>query len=106
MIFRLGDNVVNAKKDDLPYFEEALERFITHISPKAKKVIFTSCFWNLSDVDGTIERVAQKRDDIFVDCHCSAAEQRATGLFGHGGVASHPGDRGMEMIATKIFERI
>ena len=105
VIFRLGDNVVNAKKEDLPYFEQALEQFISHISPTAKKVIFTTCFWDLPEVDGAIQRVAEKRKNSFVDCHCTAMEQKAIGLFKHGGVASHPGDCGMEMIATKIFEK-
>ena len=37
---------------------------------------------------------------------CEGEEQTAIGLFEHKGVAMHPGDKGMEMIAERIAQAL
>lgn len=107
VIFRLGENAENAKEADKPYFEQALERFIDYIAPKAKKVVFTTCFWRCPHIDEAIKSVAQKRGDICVNCNFDADEKNmALGLFWHQGVACHPSDAGMEEIAKAIFAEV
>ena len=107
VIFRLGENVINAKAENKPYFEQALEKFIDYIAPTAKKVVFTTCFWNYPDIDRAIQGVAQKRGDVCLNCNFSIDKTNMAGAsFWHRGVAIHPSDKGMEAIADIIFQSI
>ena len=107
VVFRLGDNVINAKAEEKVHFESALEDFMSYICAKNAKVLFTTCFWVLSDVDSVIERVAKKRGDTFIPANFATDESNtAVGKFEHAGVACHPGDDGMEKIAEVIYRAI
>ena len=98
VIYRLGENV---KKDMKPYFAEKLKPFIEYIAPRGK-VIFTSCFWKNEIVDEAIRALAAARGEQCVEITCEGEHQTAMGLFAHKGVAMHPGDEGMEMIASRL----
>ena len=103
VVFRLGENVPAKNK---PYFQDALIRFIEHICPSGK-TIFTTCFWANEIIDDAIKTVAKQRGEVCLDCtFAQDIKMRAFGLFAHGGVASHPGDYGMETIAKIIFDEI
>lgn len=98
VVYRLGENV---KKDTKYAFREKLEAFIGHICPRGK-VVFTTNFWKNEIVDDAIRDLAAKRGEVCVDICCEGEEQTAIGLFEHKGVAMHPGDKGMEMIAERV----
>ena len=102
VIYRLGENV---KKETKYAFREKLEAFIHHICPRGK-VIFTTCFWKNEIVDDGIRDLAAKRGEPCVDIQCEDEAQTAIGLFDHKGVAMHPGDKGMEMIAERIVQAV
>ncbi len=102
VVYRLGENV---KKDMKPAFREKLEAFIDHICLRGK-VIFTTCFWKNEVVDDGIRDLAQKRGEVCVDIVCTAEDQMALELFAHKGVAMHPGDKGMEMIAERVAQAV
>ncbi len=102
VVYRLGENV---KKDMKPAFREKLEAFINHICPRGK-VIFTTCFWKNEIVDDGIRDLAAKRGEQCMDIVCTAEDQMALEPFEHKGVAMHPGDKGMEMIAEKITQAL
>jgi hypothetical protein len=102
VVYRLGENV---KKDTKYAFRERLEAFIDYICPRGK-VIFTTCFWKNEIVDDAIRDLAAKRGERCVDIQCEGEEQTAVGLFEHRGVAMHPGDKGMEMIAERIAQAL
>lgn len=102
VIYRLGENV---KKETKYAFREKLEAFINHICPRGK-VIFATCFWKNEIVDDGIRDLAEKRGEQCVDIVCTAEDQMALGLFEHKGVAMHPGDKGMEMIAEKLGDAV
>ena len=100
VVYRLGENV---KREMKPAFREKLEVFINHICPRGK-VIFTTCFWKNEIVDDGICDLAKSRGECCVNILCEEETQTAIGLFEHKGVAMHPGDKGMEMIAERIAQ--
>jgi hypothetical protein len=98
VIYRLGENV---KKEMKPYFAQKLKPFVEYVAPRGK-VIFASCFWKNETVDDAIRTLAAARGEQCVEITCEGEHQTAMGLFAHKGVAMHPGDAGMEMIATRL----
>ena len=66
----------------------------------------TTCFWKNEIVDDGIRDLAAMRGEPCVDIVCTAEDQMALEPFDHKGVAMHPGDRGMEMIAEKIAQAV
>ena len=87
-------------------FKKELWELLAYLSPSQKaKIILTTGFWRHPG-DRYIRELA-------LECGCPLAElgdlgdrddMKALGLFAHKGVANHPGDRGMEFIAQRIFE--
>lgn len=103
-VFRLGENIHGDRYDEtLPAHMEKMLAFFT--TPKTK-VVMTTCFWKNADVDEAIRSVAKKGNHILVEMGDlgDREDMRAGGLFWHGGVASHPGDKGMAHIAQRIFD--
>ena len=101
VVFRLGENV---PKDNKIYFKEAMKKFVEHICPTGK-IVYTTCFWKNEIVDKAIMEIAKERGEVCVDGYFSANEENmALGQFEHGGVAKHPSDKGMEVIAETLFQ--
>ena len=105
IIFRLGENV---PRENAAFFIDALKKFIDFLADKNTKIIFTTCFWYNEDIDYGIRSVANEYGSALVELGDLGEdpEMKAWGLFWHGGVANHPGDKGMEKIAERIFEAI
>ena len=101
VVFRLGENV---PKDNKIYFKEAMKKFVEHICPTGK-IVYTTCFWKNEIVDKATMEIAKERGEVCVDGYFSANEENmALGQFEHGGVAKHPSDKGMEVIAETFFQ--
>ena len=96
--YKIGDTHEGTATMD--WMEQERERGITITSAA------TTCFWKNEIVDDGIRDLAEKRGEQCLDISCTAEDQMALGLFEHKGVAMHPGDKGMEMIAEKIAEAI
>lgn len=103
VIFRLGENVV---EQDFPYLKNAIKDFTDYICPKGATTIFTTCFWKNQGRDQAILEAAKELSFPCVDIACTEDRMMALGQFEHKGVAGHPSDYGMEIIAKKIFECI
>ena len=99
--------VENCKDYDLPAFEKAYGELVEFLSPKAKTVVITTGFWP-HPLDDAIRAYAEKAKRPLVELGDLGRqdEMKALGLFWHSGVASHPGDLGMETIARRILEQI
>ncbi len=71
------------------------------------KVVFTGSFWNHPG-DSVVREIAGERNCPYVELGDLGErdDMKAIGLFEHSGVASHPGDKGMEAIADRIWEAI
>ena len=103
IVFRLGDNV---RASEIPLFKEALYKFISFLNKEKTRFIFTTCFYNSKERNDILAEVAALFNAPCVDIVCKDKSLTAVGMFEHSGVAGHPGDLGMEMIASKIFAEI
>lgn len=93
---------------DKTIFREAYLKLIQYLNVNQKaKIILTSSFWK-REGDDIIEDVAKENgwDYIYLGDLGERSDMRADGLFKHQGVAHHPGDLGMEMIAKRILEKM
>lgn len=106
IVFRLGENV--ARNVDLDLFERETERLLDYVGGGRARLLLTTCFWHHEAVDTVIRRLSEKRGLTPVELGDlgDRPEMKALGLFEHSGVASHPGDLGMENIAERIFDAL
>lgn len=98
----------NFRDFDKHVFKVEYEKLVDYLNKSGKaKVIITSSFWKHPG-DEVLKAIAQERgyDFIYLGDLGEDSEMRADGLFEHSGVAAHPGDKGMEAIATRISEKI
>ena len=74
---------------------------------KTAKVILTTGFWKHNG-DSVIREIGKERGYPVVELGDLGEldEMKAIGLFEHKGVANHPGDKGMQAIAERIWEVI
>lgn len=65
-------------------------------------------FWENAEIDDAIKKVCGKTGELLVELGDLGKDtkMKAIGLFAHSGVAAHPGDKGMEAIAERIFDKI
>lgn len=106
VVIRIGENMPKGSAPDCkPQFAEMIRFFASN--PNAR-VIVTDSFWRNDARDGMIKEIAEENGYVF--CHLCDLEldesNMAIGLFEHRGVAKHPSDKGMEMIAKRIFDCI
>ena len=101
VIFRLGENV---PKEDVPGFEEAILRLLSYLGEgRVQRLILTTCFWPHPERNRAIRAAAERLGGAFLDITCTDEGMMAIGKFEHSGVAGHPGDAGMKMIADRLF---
>jgi len=106
VIVRIGENMKKAILDQgKPYFDNMIRFFASN--PNAK-VIVTDSFWPHPIRDPFIKEICDERGYTFCKISDLGEDEKcmAIGLFEHKGVAAHPGDYGMEMIARRIAELI
>lgn len=106
IIFRCGENIVGLEKEE-PLIKST-KKMIEYIRGKNSSVIFTTCFWENRVEDEAIRFLAKVygRNAVELgDLGCDDA-MKAKGLFEHSGVAAHPNDAGMKVIAERIFHEV
>ena len=108
LIIHLGENVQDeeAAKFD---FERALLDLINFIrTHKHIPVVCVGSFWDKPNVNMKIEQVANTNNFHFVSLQSLQRDSAsaAFGQYSHRAVASHPSDKGMRIMATKIWEEI
>lgn len=102
IIFRLGENV---RRRDIDALSGAIKSLLEKLSGKSTKIIATTCFWKEDSIDAAIKNAAVSlgADVVELGDLGEDPKMRADGLFEHKGVALHPGDKGMESIADRIY---
>lgn len=93
---------------DKELFEKEYENLINYLDKdkKAYKII-TSSFWH-HPANECIKEYAEKEGLPYINISDLGErdETKAIGLFEHNGVARHPGDLGMKLIAERIIEKL
>ncbi len=104
IVMRLMENV-STKELNINVLEEELEACLDYLSNGKKvKIIFTTSFWKHPG-DDAVRSLAQKTSSRLIELGelGELDEMKALGLFQHRGVANHPGDKGMQEIADRIW---
>ena len=106
IIFMLGENINRSAEKEL--LAEKIENLIRYVNQKNAPVIYTTCFWQKSNVDEAIRMAVGKTNNSLIELGDlgDRSEMKALGLFKHKGVAAHPGDKGMKFIAQRIYDKI
>lgn len=107
IICRLGENVneKNAKQLD---FDVYLESGLQYLKTENTRVICTDSFWPKEVISSQIEDVCERNyyDFVSIASLYSDSTNMAYGLFENAGVARHPSDKGMRLIAERIIAAI
>ena len=104
VIFRISENVApDPERSDI--FLKRYKQLVQYVSRESTKLIFTTGFWKNGFADPLIRETAQefKAELVELGDLGENSSMRADGLFEHKGVAMHPSDKGMEVIAERIF---
>lgn len=110
-----ADIIVMRFVENCPYdgfkadaFKDELGKLLCYLNGTGNaKFIITTGFWRHPGDEAICEFAAENGLPL-VELGDLGEEDRmkAIGLFEHGGVANHPGDLGMQMIAERIFEQL
>jgi len=110
IIFTLG---ANTSEEGLtqPRFRDAMEALLAYLSTeKTRWLLCSNLFGGAKNgaINGAIREVAGRSGSEYIDLGdiLLSPENRALGLFGHQGVANHPGDLGMARIAERIWPHL
>lgn len=103
LIMRLIENCSKTMFDGQAFFRE-YNTLVNYLADSCTKIILTTGFWKHPG-DELIIKVARQNHwpCIYLGDLGEQDEMKAIGLFEHAGVANHPGDLGMKMIAERIL---
>ena len=107
VVIVIGENVPAIKESDVADYTQFLVRLAKPLAESAKrpKVVMRSPFWRNSAKADCTAQAAKEVGAIYVDAGSlgDKDENMALGLFGHKGVARHPGDIGMRRLADLVL---
>lgn len=93
---------------DSDVFEKEYIRLIDYFNPRKKaKVVLTTSFWKHIG-DEVIKNIGKIKGYpvVFLGDLGEDDSMKAIGEYEHGGVACHPNDNGMKMIAKRLYDSI
>lgn len=107
IVFRIGENV-NREQLGCHSYKTAFEKFVNTLKKEKTDIVITNTFWAYDAISLPMEQVAKENGYTFVELSDLGFhdENKAIGLFEHKGIASHPGDLGMQRIAQRILEKL
>jgi hypothetical protein len=108
LIVKISENVNNQTALD-SNFVHYYDRLIKYLAPQKKSVkVIVDGFWKKQDVNSMIRKYAEAHHYLFVTTTDLSDDpsNTAKGNFTHEGVAAHPSDKGMRMIAQRIWDSI
>ncbi len=109
IISKLVDNIPNAEFEHEPFIENMgkLHKYLSGTRDDVS-IIETSSFGTNEIKDKAIKAYTEKAGAkyIYIGDINKNPENLAIGLFEHGGVAGHPGDKGMQVFADRLLNCI
>ena len=109
VIFRLGENVRMTQPEHVDVFANALIDAMKYLTENRRaKLVVTDTFWRNQYINASIEKACAVMgvESVKIGDLGDDDSMKAIGLFAHGGVAMHPGDKGMKAIADRIVAKI
>lgn len=107
IVLRLIENCA-VEDFDAAEYKAAMSDLLAYLNKSGKAaVILTTGFWPHVGNPAILEYAAENAlPCVVLDDLGLQPEMRADGLFEHAGVAAHPGDSGMQVIAERIFAEL
>jgi hypothetical protein len=112
IILAIGENVPGlATEAAKTAFSASVVRLLKLLKTNPSAEIYVrSCFWANPAKDAALREACTAVDGVFVDISALGKDEknfaRAERKIEHAGVAGHPGDQGMQAIATAITEAL
>lgn len=111
VVLAIGENATPAdSQESKQAFAEAFRKLLASLEATGRpKVFIRSQFWADPTKDELMKAAAKEGNHIWIDLSplidesCYARSERK---FDHAGVAGHPGDKGMQVIADAIWKAI
>lgn len=106
IVIRFGENIAEPERAATPQLQVAVKDFVDYLADgRPVKVILTTPFWSNPGVNQNFLALSEqnKWPLIPLDDLSLAQENMALERFENISVGSHPGDLGMERIATRIW---
>jgi hypothetical protein len=106
IIIRFGENITEKERAENPQLQVAVKAFVDYLADgRPVKVILTTPFWTNAGVNQNFLALSVKNKWPLVPLHDLglANENMALERFENISVGRHPGDLGMERIATRIW---
>lgn len=112
IILAIGENAATPKNDEeRKRFSTALDQLLKSLKENSAPTIYVrSQFWPDVEKDTLLKQATERAGCVWVDLNQLGADPanaaKAERHFDHAGVAGHPGDKGMQAIADKIWQEI
>lgn len=112
IILAIGENAATPKNDEeRKRFSNALDMLLKSLKENGAPTIYVrSQFWPDIEKDTLLKQATERAGCVWVDLNQLGADPanaaKAERHFDHAGVAGHPGDKGMQAIADKIWQAI
>lgn len=109
VVVAIGENVPALKTGaDKEQFKARLLKVLLALQTRDKPAILVrSCFWADRGKDEVLKQACEEAGGIFIDISSLAKDEsnyaRSERTFKNGGVAKHPGDKGMQAIADALI---
>ena len=106
VVVAVGENVPKIGDSNSSAYRQFLADIARPFVERGSKVVLRSPFWKNDAKAACTACAASDAGALYVDAGPLGAkrENKAIGLFKHGGVANHPGDLGMRRLADQILE--
>ena len=108
ILLRIGENAYKCITEEHDFYQGYRMMAEFFRGNKNAKIFVTDMFWQSDVLDAAVKKFADEQESVYIHIGDlgDKEENKAVGLFDHNGVASHPGDLGMQRIAERISKSI